>query len=107
MRLIDADALRRKLVWGKVRLGTVYEASVRVVTVDALKSAPTVNAKPVVHGKWVDRYGMKYANHLYECSVCKNPALYMPITDSLGSDHIYQATTLFCPYCGARMDLEE
>ena len=59
------------------------------------------------HGRWVDRYGMKYANHLYECSVCKNPALYMPITDSLGSDHIYQATTLFCPYCGARMDLEE
>lgn len=122
MRLIDADELKKLILAELDKIpeyhpladyeigtakrnlhGDLMRGGIRIA-LRCMEQCPTVDAKPVVHGKWVDRYGLKYANHLYECSVCKNPALYMPVTDSLGSDHIYQATTLYCPYCGAKMD---
>ena len=104
-RYIDADRLE-KYCRG---IDATYndEPWMLVDILSAINDMPTVDAKPVVHGEWIDRYGNKYANHLYECSVCKNPALYMPVTDLLGTEHILQATTLYCPYCGAKMDLEE
>ena len=58
-------------------------------------------------GRWEDRYGGKYANPFYECSVCKKTiiptAVYKIEVDALGHEHIAQALTDFCPNCGADM----
>lgn len=76
MRLIDADDLRKKMMY-------VCDESGRVID-----RAPTVD--PVKHGKWIGRDRMRYA----ECSVCK----------SIEATYNIQYFA-YCPYCGAKMDL--
>lgn len=61
----------------------------------------------VKHGRWVDRYGGKYANKCFDCSECKGTALYKPKEDELGHWRFVQALTDNCPNCGARTDGEE
>ena len=63
-----------------------------------------VEYEPVRHGRWVDRYGNKYANHLYECSECKEKALYRFEVDGLVRETVVQDLSDFCPNCGAKMD---
>ena len=46
-RLIDANALRKKAIWAKIRQGTVYELNAKVVTTGSIDTAPTVDAVPV------------------------------------------------------------
>lgn len=58
----------------------------------------------VVHGRWEDEYGGKYANPRYRCSVCKGKALYKMEQDVLLSWHEVQALTPICPYCMAKLD---
>ena len=60
--------------------------------------APTIDAVPVVHGRWIDKgdyvttaYG---SINVYQCSNCNQ---YIAIDD-------YDN---YCPNCGAKMDLEE
>ena len=71
---------------------------------EILGKAPLVEAEPVVHAHWVDRYGYKYANKLYVCSRCGKKALYEVERDVLGHEHIVQSFTDRCPECGAYMD---
>ena len=71
-----------------------------------VNNAPTIEAEPVKHGRWVDRYGGKYANPLYECSECKEAALYGHRMDSLGRYYTVQVLSTRCPNCGAKMDLK-
>lgn len=52
---------------------------------DLLKSMPTIEAEPVVHGHWVKRYKSKY----YHCSVC----------GGLVEDEWHN-----CPHCRSKMD---
>lgn len=99
MRLIDADALREKAT---LRHG--YDFQGVFVKVQDIDKAPTIESAPVVHGRWVDRYGGKYANPIYDCSECGKAALYKHGIDELGSDHFAQALSDVCPNCGARMD---
>ena len=58
-------------------------------------------------GRWVDRYGGKYANKCYDCSECKGTALYKPEADELGHWRFVQALSDNCPHCGADMRGEE
>lgn len=60
--------------------------------------------EPVKRGRWVDRYGGKYANPLYECSECKEAALYEYRRDNLGHCYTVQALSAVCPHCGAKME---
>lgn len=96
MRLIDADALDMF-----ERLNSYYGDAWR----DAQKEideAPTVDAEPVRHGKWLpcDKKGYILTEtalrdgrrwYGYKCSECNN---------------IYHgnAFTKYCPNCGAKMD---
>ena len=95
-RLIDANALIAE--YDRVHIGAPGGA--RKLMVDA----PTVDAVEVVHGKWVDRYGGKYANPAYDCSVCKKSALFRNDMDLLGNWKSVQYLSDFCPNCAARMD---
>ena len=102
MRLIDADELLETGYGARIivsehkhpydavrRQGNAFEKAVKV--------APTVDAVPVVHGRWNARdiiakqagYGQRYYNHA-ECKV--NPC------------ELFKAAYDYCPNCGAKMD---
>ena len=62
-----------------------------------LLDAPTIEAEPVMHGKWTQTYASWSQNYdtskniRYRCSECNGIAVW---------------DTKYCPYCGARMDGE-
>ena len=93
MRLIDADML---LTVPNVRKVTEFDETGEFVTylavpVEAIEKAPTIEAEPVRHGRWIKN---EWVLNRVTCSECK---CYF---DSLEAD-------LYCPNCGAKMDLEE
>lgn len=59
----------------------------------AIEEQPTVDAVPVVHGKWI----LKERAHYFKCSLCKEPIAYR---FGYGGDRYYK----YCPRCGAKMD---
>ena len=81
MRLIDADAL-------KLDIMCVYGSNPKYL--NWLNHAPTVDAVPVRHGKWITKStGGEYFDCCSECG------------------HIeWDAPSKYCPNCGARMDEE-
>ena len=88
MRRIDAD----KIPYVKSEDG-VLEDFVYRYDINAL---PTVEAAPVVHGRWVHPVPGDGESH---CSACGTEAPWF-----LGYGY-YEPDN--CPYCGARMDLPE
>lgn len=54
-------------------------------------------------GEWVDRYGNKYDNHIYDCSLCNKEALWNIVADELLSPKTIQVLSDYCPNCGAKM----
>ena len=107
-RLIDANALLAKAAnpfyqkCGSKRIS----ASATVWVAGLVNQAPTVDAVEVVHGRWEDEHGGKYANPRYRCSVCKKRALYKFERDLLDNWKEVQALTPNCPYCMAKLDGE-
>lgn len=94
MRLIDANALLRKTM--KVETSIEVDGRKRtfsfdkiVVPADEIEKAPTIEAEPVMHGRWV--YGVTLNHEWRKCSVC------------LVSQDIFGCFT-YCPNCGAKMD---
>ena len=88
MRLIDADQFILTLM--DAVLSSVDEDTI----LDLVDSIPTVDAVPVVHGRWEMRptgrmtdTGPEYKAY---CTVCNEP------------NKQYQPP--FCPHCGAKMD---
>ena len=77
MRLIDADKLER-------HEADTYGAVEDVVYAEDIDNAPTIDAVPVRHGKWV--WDERFAD--YTCSECHNWDLKTPN---------------FCSNCGADM----
>lgn len=55
--------------------------------VACINNAPTIEAEPVRHGRWIQTTLKGY----YECSAC-------------GYEHTSNPDQRFCSYCGARMD---
>lgn len=84
MRLIDADEL----------LGTIFFVEdeegfmTAVVAKKDIESEATVDALPVVHGRWI-----KVKPVHYQCSIC--------------GVNTGGFTSNYCPNCGAKMDKEE
>jgi len=83
MRLIDADKLPKY---------TGYALSASEVAI-AVENAPTVDAVPVVHGRWVKVHDE--VCYWLACSVCGEE-----IPKRFGTDYY----TSYCPNCGAKMD---
>ena len=90
MRLIDGDALieaMRKEDKAYPELSACWSRGGISRTVKLL---PTVDAVPVVHGRWKRGDMPTYGG--YKCSVCQRNTVH------------YKAN--YCPNCGARMDGE-
>ena len=96
MRLIDADRLKAEIMgWCVVTddlfgMGKFHE---RELILQAIEEAPTIDAVPVVRGKWNPIF--KGADTC-ECSVCKSEGF-------SDSDFGFIATP-YCPNCGAEME---
>ena len=100
MRLIDADEPKTRIKKLKSQIasraaGFVDEDSYECGAVDALHDAltyldeaPTVDAVPVVHGRWEPIDEAKPRR--YRCSRCSFLTWYV--------------TDRYCPMCGAKMD---
>lgn len=93
MRLIDADSLK-----GKEVHGTIGDVSGDFIPAFEIGLAPTIEAEPVRHGKWVFDFELAGSN-FYKCSVCDGQEVLLAKED----------VTEWYPYChcGAKMDLEE
>ena len=115
MPLKDADELKksmeRMLCTGKEPDKERYTCDVVCCVID---EAPSVDAEPVIHAKWIegDYYGKPYV-----CSHCGEEAFYTStfreLSDydwdenliSLGyEEDIEYVLTKWCPNCGAKMD---
>lgn len=88
MRLIDADSFRNEwLENGENEY--VYDTN---SVLDSIDEQPTVDAVPVVHGRWerniVIKCGLKH-HEGFNASCCGRWSKYR---------------TLYCPNCGATMD---
>lgn len=70
--------------------------------IELIDNAPTIDAKPVVHGHWDDAslissgYLLRNSENIVEhrCSVCKKWSSRLELVSE----------DLFCPNCGAKMD---
>ena len=87
MRLIDADKLNARLS----RNGTPY------YTVPDIENAPTVDAAPIRHGRWIGRPLCGTAR--CRCSECGN---WWSVHALRPEDTLQK----YCPGCGAKMDKE-
>lgn len=104
-RLIDANPIVQFIMDGlnnPDKMKALGHDAIEILT--EIEYAPTVEAVEVVHGRWEDSYGGKYANPRFRCSVCKEKALYKFERDCLGNHKDVQALTPICPYCSARLD---
>ena len=95
MRLIDAEAMDDKLETLMIRCRALVNKRLEkdykfVRTV--LGEAPTVDAVPVVHGRWI----WNDENQCWICSNCEMSALNNYRGNSTDSN--------YCPSCGAKMD---
>ena len=84
MRLIDADALIEE---------ALTEGACGYIDALQIAIAPTVDAVPVVHGRWIEQEKYTFGT-MYDCSICGNRIL--------DNGHSWN----YCPNCGAKMDLE-
>ncbi len=100
MRLIDADALflhlrgNRGKETGSYSKGRNNGINIAIGAIRNEQICPTVDAVPVVHGRWIlerEPNGKPYSFH---CSVCDDDF------HRIG----YKITSDYCPNCGAKMD---
>lgn len=97
MRLIDADmcqalfdaefkGTKRLILDGENHLDNLAEGFMEAHNV--IRSMPTIDADPVVHGRWVDAH---HFTSSCKCTIC---------------GAVYVNETAYCPHCGAKMDLD-
>lgn len=92
MRLIDGDALRESIEWCKEQSAKCNDSYWDDI-LERIDVQPTIDAVPVVHGRWIDH------KDEHQCSVCKE--------STIVDFYVWRAIQFdFCPYCGAKMDGE-
>lgn len=105
MRLIDADALKDTMCT-KCANGEIIDNECNGSDCSMLReieSAPTIEAEPVRHGRWIDPPigNTKVA----KCSLC---GFWQRTNgdDKTGKHLIHNAVYRYCAGCGAKMDAE-
>lgn len=95
MRLIDADRALEIVRDQRIAHPNAYHLTNYATLI--LQEAPTIEAEPVRHGRWIKHHNYFqgfYENTDYKCSVC-------------GLEREWLGGANYCPNCGARMDLED
>lgn len=97
-RLIDADLLEKEIykwmpkdqeTWMSSDIPPIEDLVVSIMM--TIHEQPTVDAVPVVHGKWIDETFKPWGlvHHPFKCNLC--------------GDHA-EFDSPYCPNCGAKMD---
>lgn len=103
-RLIDADALDREMYRKSFEVDdgrNVWNSGLWIrykIFEEAIKDAPTIDAEPVRHGKFIGTEYDGYADG--------NPVYYEWKCSECGCVFEDEPTYRYCPHCGARMDSE-
>lgn len=92
-RLIDADALRES--WFDWNPYEIIEANTVLESID---QTPTVDAVPVVHGRWKRSEDDYCGVNIIKCSICRKEWCF-----ECGDD-VFDLNYHYCPNCGAKMD---
>ena len=93
-RLIDADELMKKArrMYGESEVFSIDPVGLRAVLLDDIYRAPTIDAEPVRHGRWVAVPSFDVmTGKAYKCSEC-NKMRYGSFMPN------------YCQNCGAKMD---
>lgn len=115
MRLIDADALdlvpdihnamNGVIFVNHPRSGGRTQMIVQQLLTRMISNAPTIDAVPVVHGRWVRSAGR---SHIWYCSVCGDKINYKQNRRTYNIPKVpVGQKNKFCRNCGAKMDLKE
>ena len=99
-RLIDADALNAEMYHKSFEVDdgrNIWNSGLWIrykIFEEAIRDAPTIDAVPVVHGRWIDegQYADYHPHHAWRCSEC--------------GEHVIEIDTpwyKYCPNCGADM----
>lgn len=94
-RLIDADALIPMMKYATTdsEIGVFpIKIGFNAIT-EVINNAPTIDAEPVRHGKWIDETFKPWGlvHHPFKCNLCGEHA---------------EFASPYCPQCGSRMDKE-
>ena len=89
MRMIDADALVKKAL-----TEACFDSRTEDVFLDLVDAQPTIEAEPVRHGRWIERFNGRYKQRRTYCSVCEQHS-------GIGGN---KQEPPYCPHCGAKMD---
>lgn len=116
MRLIDADRLTdaiEEIDWYHLHNGRMVHGAnsddhqpyyISDDIYEAIRNAPTVDAVPVVHGRW--EYGENESGYDgYYCSKCFGHVRWYGKASEQSINFIEKYN--YCPFCGARMDGNE
>lgn len=110
MRLIDADALTEDMLFRCNQEIAKYKTMRRAlgdvgrVAFDSVKNAPTIDAEPVRHGRWIDEVEPNAVTasgrevHVFRCSACD-----FTWANKSAVLHYFN----YCPNCGAKMRGDE
>lgn len=89
MLLLDVDAEREGFMEAVYNILSGDPDNVRAnMIIDCYDNLPTIDAVPVVHGRWID-LGRNYYTVVSQCSECCAK---------------YDFRSPYCPNCGAKMD---
>ena len=91
-RYIDADNLREE---SKMLYSVNDFEPVEAYTQDQIDNAPTADVQEVRRGKWID------GGYRKMCSLCGNAGNILSVYDTPTKDFAY------CPFCGAKMEVEQ
>ena len=99
-RLIDAElwaeSIQKEFCDGCDNYGGVRCSCCKVEDIlVALEEAPNIEAKPVVHAHWIEKW-TEESGHELICSNCGEYALM--------NGEFYSDASKYCPYCGVTMD---
>ena len=104
MRLIDADEIMPslRLLWicGGVSFGEGVKSAEEIIN-----NAPTIEAEPVKHGRWIIRDNPGTGWYRVTCSECGEDVT--SVVPVIGFFPDAKAVWNYCPDCGAKMDAEE
>lgn len=94
MRLIDANELLQDMI---LRHDSIQKHNFIDVAKDdewLVETAPTVEAEPIKHGRWIYLFLVDYPKvRLFQCTNCKAHIRHT-------TENIYN----YCPNCGVKMD---
>lgn len=98
MRLKDADELKKNFQDELCKGIACAECSMQAEGFCRVERwidiAPTIEAEPTKHGRWIESWGGKW----HSCSVCGG----IPPFNLMGED----LPTAYCPHCGAKMSTD-